>query len=486
MRISIYIISLALFFAAVGCASRPSEYEKLEVEAPIFPDYAGVTIPARIAPLNFNVDGAEKVWVDVKGSIGGEMSGSGDWAVFDIEEWGELTEKNKGGVLVYDVYAKKDGNWVKYKPFEISVSADELGEYGLTYRRIAPGYEVFSDIGIYQRDIHTYEEEAIIDHRSAPGECMNCHVSNRTDPRQMQIHFRGVHGATLVQVDGQRKLLNTVTDSTIANCMYPYWHPSGNYIAYSLNLIHQCFNESNHKFIEVFDKASDALVLDVRTNQLVLTPAIQTEDFESYPVFSADGKKIYYCTSKAYRGPEECDKIRYDLCVIDFDEETGHTANVADTLIKASAVGKSITHPRPSYDGKWLLYSEADFGVFPLNHPESELWLMNIATGERMLLKNANSDGAESYHNWSVNSKWIVFCSRRLDGVTNRLFITHIDEEGNSTKAFLLPQYNPKEYYENMIQAYNTPDFTLEKVELDIRPFIEELYSDKRIQVTIK
>lgn len=469
-----------------SCAERPSDIVAVDSEPPIFPDYIGVTIPASIAPLNFEIDKADKVWIEVEGSQEGHITTSGRIADFDIKDWQRLTEANIGGHLTVDVSAKIDGQWFRYKPFSLEISEDRLDDYGLTYRKIAPGYEVFSDIGIYQRDIHTFDEEPIVDSKSIPGECMNCHVSNRTNPKQMQIHFRGMNSATLVQIDGKRKLMNTATDSTIANCMYPYWHPSGDYIAYSLNLVHQCFNESKSHFIEVFDKGSDALVLDVRKKELILSPLLQTDDYETYPAFSADGKTIYYCTSKKYKVPEECDKIRYDLCKIDFDPENGRIGTKVDTLIKASAVGKCVTHPRPSFDGKWLMYSYANYSVFPLNHPEADLWLMNIETGEKKPIDGANSDDAESFHNWSSNSRWIVFSSRRLDGVTNRLFICHIDAEGNSTKAFLLPQRNPRQYYEDMVKAYNTPDFTLTKVELDIRGFIDEIYSKDRIQVTIK
>jgi len=481
-----FIFSILVAALLLSCVNHPHNICLVDKLPPIFPDYIDVTVPSGIAPLNFNVIGAERVYVKVSGRHRGNIEMEGDWADFDIDEWHELTEANKGSKLIFDVYALINGQWKSFNSFYINISEDRLDDYGLTYRKIAPGYEVFSDIGIFQRNLHNFEEGPIIDSRSVPGECMNCHVANRTNPQQLQIHIRGQHSATLVQLEGERKMLNTATDSTIANCMYPYWHPSGNYIAYSLNLVHQCFNESNSHFIEVFDKASDALVLDVRNNQLILSPLLQTQDYETYPAFSADGKKIYYCTSKKYEVPKECEKIKYDLCSIDFDPVNGCIGTQVDTLIKASEIGKCITHPRPSYDGKWLMYSYADYSVFPLNHKEADLWIMDLATGDTKPMKGANSNDAESFHNWSSNSHWIVFSSRRLDGVTNRLFLAHVDNEGNTSKAFLLPQRNPMEYYDNMTRAYNTPDFTSTKVELDIRSVINEIYSKERIQVTIK
>ena len=76
--------------------------------------------------------------------------------------------------------------------------------------------------------------------------------------------------------------------------------------------------------IEVFDTASDLVVLDVETNQLILSPLLQgSESFETYPVFSPDGKTMYFCVSKAYDMPREYDKAKYNLCKISFDPDKG-------------------------------------------------------------------------------------------------------------------------------------------------------------------
>ncbi|MCR4559183.1 MAG: hypothetical protein K5685_03825 [Bacteroidales bacterium] len=478
---------LFIFFVLiVSCGQNPENVVNTDVLPSIFPDYKGVTIPVNIAPLNFNVDSAEYVLVDAKGSISGEILTKGEWADFDIDLWHELTQKNAGGKISVSVTAKKDGKWFGYKPFEIFISTDSLSEYGLTYRRIAPGYETFSNIGIFQRDIHTFDEFAIVDHTALQGECMNCHVANRCDPSRFQLHIRGQHAATLVQTNGKRKLLQTKTDSTIANCMYAYWHPSGRYCAYSLNLINQCFWEDTTRYIEVFDRASDALVLDMEKDEIILSPLLKTKDFESYPVFSADGKTIYYCTSKPYMDSGEITKMRYDLCAISFDEAARRIGDHADTIIHASKMGKSITHPRPSYDGKYLMYSMADYSVFPIHHPEADLYIMNLATGESRPLDEVNSKRAESFHNWSRNSRWFVFNSRRYNNTNNLLYIAHFGADGIAGKPFMLPQKNPREYYHKLIHSYNVPDFTAEKVDLDIRAFAREIFSDERIQVGVR
>ena len=91
---------------------------------------------------------------------------------------------------------KRRGNWTQYKDFDIHVSPYALDDWGVTYRRIAPGYEVYGKLGIYQRNLSNFEETAILENTAAPGACLNCHTANRTNPDQFTFHVRGDHGAT--------------------------------------------------------------------------------------------------------------------------------------------------------------------------------------------------------------------------------------------------------------------------------------------------
>ncbi|MBQ2215232.1 MAG: hypothetical protein II416_03000, partial [Prevotella sp.] len=111
----------------------------------IYPDYIGVTIPVNIAPLNFNYVGGDLARMDVvvKGSKGGELHVQGKEASYDVEKWHELVAQNKGGELNVTVCVEIDGKWTQYKDFPIYVSNHSLDEWGLIYRRIAPGYEVY-------------------------------------------------------------------------------------------------------------------------------------------------------------------------------------------------------------------------------------------------------------------------------------------------------------------------------------------------------
>ena len=474
------VISLAL----ASCSQETVLREDLPQ---IFPDYIGVTIPAGIAPLNFELPQEySKVFARVTDTQGNCLTAKGRYAGFNVRKWHRLTAGNIGQTLSVTVAGYKDGRWEQFRPFIIYVSEYPLNDYGMTYRKFAPGYETYSKIGIYQRNIHNFDEEPILEGTLVPGQCMGCHTANATDPGQFLFHLRGVHGATVVQKDGQRKWLETKTDSTISRTAYSYWHPSGDHVAHSTNLIRQIFwTGNNERYIEVYDEASDVVVHNVNDDYLLRSPYLMTEDFETYPVFSSDGRTLYFCSAKKKNVPAEVQELRYDLCSISFDKDTETFGDHVDTLINASRIGKSVTFPRPSYDGRWLLYSYADFGCFPINHKEADLWLMNLQDGSSHPLDKANSDYCESFHNWSSDSHWILFASRRGDNLYSRIYIAEIDDEGNASKAFLLPQKDPSFYHKTLF-TFNVPDFTKGKVNFKTSAAYKESFSDQRIHLKVK
>lgn len=481
MQAIVMVISLLM----VSCSRETVLREELPQ---IFPDYIGVTVPAGIAPLNFNIpEDYSKVFAKVSDSKGNNITAKGKYAGFNVRDWHELTEANIGDTLTVTVAGYKDGRWEQFRPFMIFVSRFPLDDYGVTYRKFAPGYETYSKIGIYQRNIHDFHEDPILEGTLLPGQCMGCHTANATSPDQFLFHLRGKHGATVVQRNGNRKWLETKTDKTIARTAYSYWHPSGEYIAHSNNLIHQLFwTGNNERYIEVYDDASDVIVHNVSSDQFIISPLLRTEDFETYPAFSSDGKILYFCSAPKVDVPAQAQDLHYNLCSISFDQDTESFGNMVDTLINAVHLGKSVTFPRPSYDGRWLLYAFHDFGNFPINHKESDLWLMDLSTGESHPLERANSSYTESFHNWSSDSHWILFASRRGDSLYSCIYIAEIDENGNASKPFLLPQKNPYKFYHNTLFTFNVPDFTKEKVDFKVGGAYKEAFSDERVQITVK
>ena len=477
------LLATALLMAA--CSTGSTTF--VEVFPDIYPDYIGVTIPAGIAPLNFNLPQEyDKVFVKVTGSNGGNLTVKGRWASFPIKKWHKLTQQNAGGVLSFTVLGRKDGEWTQWRDFILYVSNAPLTDYGITYRKIAPGYTTYSHIGLYQRNIHSFQEDPIIENTLTPGQCVGCHTPNATDPSQYLFHLRGKHGATYIQNNGEREWVTTKTDSTIGNIAYCYWHPNGNWLAGSINPVRQCFWAGDQRTIEVFDLASDVVVMDMKDHSLIVDSRFTTKEYlETSPAFSPDGKTLYFCRAQAREVPKEVDQVRYDLVKASFDAENGVLGDI-ETVIPAASQGYSVSFPRPSYDGRWLLYTQHDFSVFPIDHKEADLWLMDLETGESRPLDEVNSEFAESFHNWSSDSRWFLFCSRREDGLYVNVYLSCIGQDGRCTKPFVLPQKNPRKYYHNTLYSFNVPDFTKSKVEFDTRGVYKAVFSDERIKATVK
>lgn len=471
----------------LACTQKPVDVVDVDALPDIYPDYAGVTVPVGIAPLNFVMASSEVSYVDVevRGADGTEMHANGHVAQFDIDDWHEMLKANSGDSLVFVVSAKDKTGWKRYKPFAVYVSSDTLDAFGLTYRRIAPGYEVYGHMGIYQRDLSSFHEEAIFDNDEVPGACVNCHTGNRTGANDFVFHVRGQNGGTLLNCNGQMKILNTKTEKTIGSLVYPYWHPDGRYIAFSTNTTRQSFHQVSDKRIEVFDQASDVVVFDTDNSSLIMSPMLNgtTEKMETFPVFSHDGKYLYYCSATPKAIPLELNQVRYELFKIGFDASAGKFGTDVDTVLSFVDKNLSVVHPRPSYDGRYLMFTTCDYGTFPIWHKEADLWLLDLNDNTVRKLDEVNSDDTDSYHNWSRDSHWFVFTSRRGDGLYTRLYLANIDSQGNVSKPFLLPQKSPKDYYDNLLESYNTPDFVVEEVKLDAKTAARKIASDSRVQV---
>ena len=257
-KILFLYIGLIGLMSLTGCSNETVNDAKKETVQPhIYPDYLGVTIPVNIAPLNFSMADEAALRIDavITDRHGHNLHSQGEESVdFDLEDWHQLLSQNRGDSLSVTVSAKYDDGWHTYRSFSLYVSPDSI-DYGICYRLIAPGHEVWSKMGIYERDLSSFDERPLIENTQFEG-CVNCHSFNRGNPANMSLHIRGKHGATLLSKDdGSITAYNTKTDQTLGLCVYPYWHPSGRYIAYSTNTTKQTFHSAHPNRIEVFDES---------------------------------------------------------------------------------------------------------------------------------------------------------------------------------------------------------------------------------------
>lgn len=468
------LLKRSLVLVALGAVFSCGHYtgeEVVEYSLPnIWPDYREVTVPLNIAPLNFTVEKTfsylEAVVVGADGTV---LKGSGKRVIrFSLRRWKQLLEKNAGNSLQITVRGRTGKKWHKYPSFTIYVS-DRPIDHGLVYRHIAPGYEVYSKVGIYQRELFSFRTRAIYENTLIPQTCVNCHSFKQGDPEYLTLHVRGEKGATVLQKEGTFRYLDSRSDSTSTAFSYPSWHPGGRFIAYSLNRTYQSFHVTYEDRVEVYDLVSDIVIYDTQENCILAGDHLTTGAFETFPKFSADGHSLYFCLAKEKNLPSEYRDLRYNLCRVDFDPLTGKTGKEIHTVIDAVSMGKSISQPVPSPDGRFLLFSLLDFGTFPVNHRASELALLDLEDGTWRLLEEWNSPDVESYHSWSSNSNWVVFSSRRHDGLLVLPYIGYIDSEGRVGKPFLLPQKDPVHFYGMLTRSFNCPELITAPVKLKLR-----------------
>lgn len=432
----------------------------------LYPDYAGVTFPINIAPPNFIIrENGEAFQTEIGCGETTDIlyTSKRPEVIIPPKAWKNLLQKAAGKEIFIRITLLNGEKWKRYADIRDTISAEPIDEY-LAYRLLYPGYELWNEMGIYQRNLTDYEETAIAENRSFDKQCINCHTFNQNSPETMMVHVRGKSGGTLISKSGQVKKVNTKPAGFKNGGTYAAWHPSGRYIAFSMNEIQQFFHSSGRKPIEVSDLAADLTVYDTEKEIFHTDSLICGDEYmETFPNWTPDGKTLYFCRGNAYKEKMPLDSIRYDLCSIEFDTASGKFGNLK-CVYPASQQGKSVSFPRVSPDGKHLMFTLSDYGNFSIWHPESELCLLTFDTGKIRLLNEVNSDNVESFHTWSSSGRWFVFSSKRLDGLWARPFFAAFNPEtGKAGKPFVLPQKNPH-FYDTFTKTYNLPELIKEPV----------------------
>lgn len=495
MKLLHYILPAALLLSA--CASEgtlPQSFSETKDSLQLFPDYRDIVIPPNIAPLNVQVKNPGSAYAasitGKKGQIIVNANEEGKLQI-DTTEWRQLLSENKGGELRVAIYAEQEAGWVKFPEYTITVAQEEIDPY-LSYRLIEPSYELYRQLGIYQRNLTNFTEKPIYENNRTydadNNHCVNCHNYQNYSTEHMLFHVRANHGGTIFIDNGKARKMNMKCDSVLSNCVYPSWHPKKNWVVFSSNLTGQAFHTIDKQKIEVLDYGSDLVFFDADNG--TLTNIIKgKEAMETFPNWAPDGSRVYYCSAATpflTDLPDSVhsdallaryDSIRYNLMSIPFDEQT-RTFGEPVVEVKCDSAS-SITLPRVSPDGRYVLFTMGDFGQFHIWHKSSDLYVKDLQTGAVRPLSAANSADVDSYHTWSSNGRWIVFSSRRDDGSYTRPYIAYFDKDGRDHKAFLLPQEDP-EHNLYLMKSYNVPELTRDAVRTTPEALREVIYNDEK------
>jgi hypothetical protein len=485
-------VALALVVAAVTVWSRGAERiassDEAHRRAAIYPDYPDTVIPLNIAPLNLKVlEAGQKYLVRISGAAGPAVE------IFDRigsirippDAWRGLLEANAGRELKVDIYVKRAAAWTHFDTLRLTVAADAIDPY-VVYRYIPPIYDKWGQISIRQRSLTGFEERILFDNerstdasgRTAGSACVNCHTFLGHRTGRMLLHSRPsrsgqIPAMILVENGRARKVDTRVGGSGAAS--YPAWHPDGKLIAFSRNSLLQIFHTAGEEVREVIDRDSDLGLYDVVTGRSYTVPQISRPDrLESWPAWSPDGRYLYFSSARQLstdrkNPPPDWQTIRYDLDRVAFDARTGKWGG-PETVVAAEQLGRSVSEPQISPDGKFLMFTGHDHGSFPIFQPSADLYLVNLAEitslpAAARRLDEINSGRADSYHSWSSNSRWVIFSSKREDGTFTRLYIAHADGAGRFSKPFVLPQEDP-EFYRQCLMVFNRPEFISEPVKV--------------------
>jgi len=462
-------------------------YSSLSRPVKISPDYTGIIIPANIAPLNFVIrepGTGYLVKIHTSGSEVIEVFSRTGKVIIPSRRWKKLLEVNRGEKLYIDVFVKDTKDlWSRYETIANTIAKEPIDSH-IAYRLIKPIYNIWESIGVFQRNLETYEQSVVLHGQSMSNGCVNCHSFHNNDPESMFIGIRSAKYASSAVLTRNKEAYKIGTKFG-----YTTWHPSGKVAAYSINKVRQFFHNAGSEVRDVIDIDSAICYYDIESKTAKTTEALKLKDrLETYPVWSADGKYLYYCSAPNPEAkerdlpPENFDEVKYDLMRISYDIKSDKWGE-PEMVLSAEKTGLSILLPRVSPDGRFLLFTMCDYGCFPIYQPSSDLYLMDLRSREYHRL-DINSEYSDSWHSFSSNGRWIAFSSKRQGGLYTRTFFSYMDQNGKVHKPFVMPQKDP-EFYDSFLKTYSVPELITGPIKVKHRTLARAARSSEKIEVQL-
>ncbi len=462
------LLAGALLYGLRGRKVQIDKYSVIDRPARIYPDYSSTVIPLNVAPLNFMVQEKgsyyfAKIYAEKGEAI--EVFSRSPKILIPADSWHQLLENNRAGQLHFDIFVKTANHgWVRFATITNNIANEDIDGY-LVYRRMHPTHSLVNGrVGVYQRYLGSFDEKLVLDNCGRMTRCVNCHTFCANRPDKMLMGVRSyIQGAKTLLIEGN------VVSKIGAKFGYTAWHPSGKLAVYSINNLPMFFHTARNEVRDTFDLHSALAYFVVGSKIVKTSPKIsKKEQLETWPVWSADGRYLYFCSApitwpmEGKFPPDGYKKLRYDLVRISYDLERDQWGEV-ETVLSAQDTGLSIAMPRISPDGRWLIFCMCDYGYFPPWQQSSDLYIVDLKaakeTGRYEYRRlDINSDQSEAWHSWSSNSRWIVFSSKREYGVFTRCYFSYVDENGRVYKPLVLPQKDPA-FYGYCLETFNTPEF---------------------------
>ncbi|MFH1007198.1 MAG: hypothetical protein V1800_06825 [Candidatus Latescibacterota bacterium] len=378
------------------------------------------------------------------------------------------------GIRRSDKDAKPAGVIQASQVVSFRVSKHPADNY-VVYRLVVPQFQAQKTPDTFIRDLRSFEQKPFLATREQY--CFSCHTfSSKTGTDgMMATKMRFTAGETtpvglgIVQM-ASGKGWKAQFPFEHKGFTYMDWNTKGDKLAISAN---QAFSSSRpliHETQELEYSSSDIAVYDIAHDRVARVPGASSPDFlELYPAWTPDETRIVF--SKVQNGAS-ARTMKFDLNVVDYADGKG---GVPQALEGASGNGKSNYFARFSPNGKWLSFCMADQGS--LVESSSEIYVLpGDLHGSPHRLESNWPDAADSWHSWSSNSRWLIFASKRDDGIYTRLYLTEIDERGHATPAVRLP-------LEKMpLECFNLPEFLAQKPLISERQIFEVVRAESPTQ----
>ena len=475
-------ICILLGMTAMACGPSKDELKQIRLlaggNALLWPDYSNVTVPSNIAPPNcYIVPPHQNYLLKAYGASSDTLKMKGRHRIkFNEKAWHRLLQENEGKRITVELQLKEKDTATEYRFFiDVRDSIDPF----MVCRLIEPSYQTSSLLQTIEFDLRHSTQRLLFDNRLQRFGCENCHTFAQGDGNYLVYHVRFSRTGTFIVRHDTVLRVNLKSARFPQGGVYPAWHPNKKMIAFGTASAYPFVHAKDIvRRTEVFDSVGDIIVYDIDRNMIFTDQRISgAEVEESFPWWSPDGKYLYLCQSpNPPRDSLEDDveysrKIKYNLIRIAFDEGT-HTFGHIDTLVDAAITHQTVSFPRISPDNRFLVFCLSDHGTFPIRHPESDLYLIDLQKSipfsdsvwipasrhyAMKKMENINSPFTESYHTWSGNSKWLMFSSKREDNLYSRPYFTYVDSTGKSTKPFMLPQKDPL-FYLTFLKSFNVPE----------------------------
>jgi tetratricopeptide (TPR) repeat protein len=308
--------------------------------------------------------------------------------------------------------------------------------------------------------------------------CGNCHsFSANGDTLAMDVDYANNKGSYVITEVAEQMLLNPSDIITWSDYrkedgqqtfgLLSQISPDGRFVVSTVKDGSVFVPKPELAFSQLFFPIKGILVIYNRqTGTFTALPGADDPKYvQSNPVWSPDGKYIVFARAEAYKlknisgprkvllSPEQCEEFLkegkqflFDLYRIPFN---GGKGGKPEPIEGASSNGMSNYFAKYSPDGKWIVFCKAK--SYMLLQPDSELYIIPAEGGKARRLR-ANTSRMNSWHSFSPNGRWLVFSSKANSAYT-QLYLTHIDEEGQSTPGILLSQFTAAD------RAANIPEF---------------------------